>query len=105
MKQILVEQFLLQCWGCDYTAPDERYLELDHIDPRSQGGENHLPNRALLCGPCNRTKGDRLTLEALRRANRAAGYLRVKRHPIYVRRARGWCRGRLEEVRRERGRG
>ena len=105
MKQILVEQFLLQCWGCDYTAPDERYLELDHIDPRSQGGENHLPNRALLCGPCNRTKGDRLTLEALRRANRAAGYLKVKRHPIDVRRARGWCRGKLEEVRRERGRG
>ena len=104
MKQILINQFLLQCWGCDFNAPDERYLELDHIDPRSQGGENHLPNRALLCGPCNKVKGNKLTLTALRRVNQAAGHLKNKRHPIDVKRARDWCRGKLEEIRRERER-
>ena len=53
MHDILVDKFGLQCWGCRFEAPDERYLELDHIDPKSSGGSNHLDNRALLCRPCN----------------------------------------------------
>ena len=34
-------------------------LELDHIVPQSKGGQNVYENYQLLCGHCNRTKGDR----------------------------------------------
>ena len=64
MKDYLVETFGLQCWGCDFQAPDERYLQLDHIDPKADGGSNHLDNRALLCSPCNLAKSNKLTLGA-----------------------------------------
>ena len=59
---ILIKRFGLQCWGCDFTAPDERYLELDHVDPRASGGSNDLDNRALLCRPCNQMKSSHLNI-------------------------------------------
>ena len=34
-------------------------LELDHITPRSHGGPDTDDNLQLLCGYCNRVKGDR----------------------------------------------
>ena len=71
MHGILIKQFGLQCWGCDFIALDGRYLELDHIDPRSSGGSNQLDNRALLCRPCNQTKSNHLTLVGLWRENSA----------------------------------
>jgi len=47
-----------QCRGCEqefyYSA-----LELDHIVPRSKGGQDDNGNLQLLCGRCNRVKGDR----------------------------------------------
>ena len=39
MKEILVDQFGLQCWGCNYIPPDKRYLHLDHITPKSDGAQ------------------------------------------------------------------
>ena len=75
MHEILVKQFGLKCWGCGFEAPDERYLELDHIDPKSSGGSNQLDNRALLCRPCNQKKSNRLTLAGLWTENRRDGYL------------------------------
>ena len=56
-----MEAFGLQCWGCNFKAPDERYLQLDHADPKRNGGSNDLDNRVLLCQPCNMTKSDRIT--------------------------------------------
>lgn len=32
-------------------------LELDHVVPWSRGGDHHLSNVRVLCGPCNRRKG------------------------------------------------
>ena len=70
---MLVVRFGLQCWGCAFDAEDygvergARYLELDHITPKTSGGSDHLDNRALLCGPCNRDKSDTATLAKLRR--------------------------------------
>ena len=32
---------------------------VDHIVPRAKGGTDHLDNLQLLCGHCNRVKGDR----------------------------------------------
>ena len=107
MKDYLVETFDLQCWSCDFKAPDERYLQLDHADPKRNGGSNDLDNRVLLCQPCNLAKSDRITLIQLRRENAQKGYLTkpagTKRgqdgHPIDLPTARARCREALERQR------
>lgn len=43
--------------------------------PRSDGGLNHISNRALLCGPCNRLKSNIYTLSGLRKQNKQLGYM------------------------------
>ena len=73
MFEHLIAQNGQRCQGCDRTFDDPLYLELDHNTPRSQGGWNHIMNRVLLCGPCNRIKSNVYTLEGLRRENRRRG--------------------------------
>ena len=46
------------CAGCD-THFQARNLEVDHIIARGKGGTDHIENLQLLCGSCNRIKGDR----------------------------------------------
>ncbi len=46
------------CAGCS-THFEARHLEVDHIISRQKGGTDHLDNLQLLCGNCNRIKGDR----------------------------------------------
>jgi site-specific DNA-methyltransferase (adenine-specific) len=41
------------------TKFDFRNLELDHIIPKAKGGGDYYENYQLLCGSCNRIKGDR----------------------------------------------
>jgi len=36
-----------------------QHLEVDHIIARAKGGTDHLDNLQLLCGHCNKVKGDR----------------------------------------------
>ena len=74
MYDHLLRQFGPKCQGCDWVAHDPRHLELDHNTPRSDGGLNHITNRILLCGPCNRLKSNQYTLSGLRRRNRQLGY-------------------------------
>ena len=71
----LLEQHGARCQGCDRAFDDPRYLELDHNTPRSDGGLNHISNRILLCGPCNRLKSNTFTLSGLRRENKKRGYM------------------------------
>ncbi len=75
MVEILIEEHGIVCQGCDREFDDPRYLDLDHNTPRSQGGLNHISNRLLLCGPCNRAKGDTLTLKGLRQLNAKKGWM------------------------------
>ena len=75
MYEILLEKHGSQCEGCDRDFDDPRYLELDHNTPRSDGGINHISNRILLCGPCNRLKSNTFTLSGLRRENKKRGYM------------------------------
>ncbi len=76
MYEFLLAQSGPRCQGCDRTFDDPRYLELDHNTPRSDGGLNHVSNRILLCGPCNRLKSNTYTLSGLRRENKRRGYMR-----------------------------
>ena len=75
MYDHLLAQHGSKCQGCDRHFDDPRYLELDHNTPRSSGGWNHISNRILLCGPCNKLKSNIYTLVGLRRENRKRGYM------------------------------
>ena len=75
MRAVLIQNEGLVCKGCLRKFDDERYLELDHNVPRSDGGINHISNRMLLCGPCNRAKSNTLTLSGLRRLNKQNGWM------------------------------
>jgi len=46
------------CNGCN-THFEVQHLEIDHIIAKSVGGTDHIDNLQLLCGNCNRIKGDR----------------------------------------------
>ena len=46
------------CNGCSQHF-ETRHLEVDHIIARSMGGTDHIENLQLLCGNCNRVKGNR----------------------------------------------
>ncbi|MDE0310845.1 MAG: DNA methyltransferase [Caldilineaceae bacterium] len=46
------------CGGCREHF-EARHLEVDHIIARAKGGTDHIDNLQLLCGSCNRIKGDR----------------------------------------------
>ena len=46
------------CNGCG-THFQTQHLEVDHIIAENVGGTDHIENLQLLCGNCNRIKGDR----------------------------------------------
>lgn len=73
IREILIGKFGPVCWGCGLDASrlphGECHLQVDHINPVSSGGPMAMGNAAILCGPCNQKKGDRITLVELRRRN------------------------------------
>ncbi len=77
------------CQGCgaDYGF-DTRVLEVDHINPRSQGGTDAYENLTLLCPPCNKGKRDRYTLIGLQQENRKDGHMKNENN-LRMGRARG----------------
>jgi DNA modification methylase len=46
------------CNGCN-VALDIHHFEIDHIVPKAKGGGDYFENYQLLCGSCNRIKGQR----------------------------------------------
>ena len=84
MYKHLLGQHGLKCQGCNRVFDDPRYLDLDHNTPRADGGINHISNRILLCGPCNRLKSNTLTLSGLQKENRKLGYMANsdREHPL-----------------------
>jgi 5-methylcytosine-specific restriction endonuclease McrA len=60
---------------CQYCGSD-KHLTVDHVIPRSKGGDDSWENVVTSCAPCNLRKGDRLPHEAtmsLHRTPRAPG--------------------------------
>ena len=62
------------CAGCGREL-HIRFMQLDHMQPRAEGGANTIDNRVMLCSPCNGAKGATLTILGLVRANKRDGWL------------------------------
>jgi len=58
IKQRLYKQQDGKCNACGHNF-ELRNLEIDHIIPKAKGGGDYYENYQLLCGSCNRIKGDR----------------------------------------------
>jgi 5-methylcytosine-specific restriction endonuclease McrA len=50
---------------CNQHPDAQNYATLDHLIPKSLGGCDGLPNLALSCSRCNKTKADRTVLQFL----------------------------------------
>ena len=55
-----VREYLLEKWGrkCAYCGAENTPLEVEHIQPKSQGGSNRISNLTLACHSCNQAKGN-----------------------------------------------
>ncbi len=51
-------------WTCQYCGTNRPGLTVDHVVPRSRGGESVWENIVASCAPCNRRKGNRMPREA-----------------------------------------
>jgi 5-methylcytosine-specific restriction endonuclease McrA len=67
--------FARDSWTCQYCGTGT-HLTVDHVVPRSRGGETKWENIVTSCAPCNRRKGNRMPKETgmhPRKAPRAPG--------------------------------
>ena len=51
-------------WTCQYCGTSKPGLTVDHIVPRSRGGESVWENIVASCAPCNHRKGNQMPKEA-----------------------------------------
>jgi 5-methylcytosine-specific restriction endonuclease McrA len=51
-------------WTCQYCGSGRPGLTVDHVIPRSRGGQSVWENIVASCASCNRKKGNRLPREA-----------------------------------------
>ena len=69
---------LVGCAGCGRLLEAD-FFHLDHISPKSQGGENYITNRILICAPCNSRKSDTKTLKGLQNDNRRERWMKDRK--------------------------
>lgn len=60
VKSAVLQRDQGRCVQCGSDADGGKYLEYDHILPRSEGGTNTVENIQLLCRMCNLKKGTRV---------------------------------------------
>ena len=72
-------------WRCAYCGTTNGRLTLDHIVPRSKGGESIWENVVTACAPCNLRKGDR----SLEQAGMAAPHVTARTDADALHQARG----------------
>jgi len=53
-----IREYLLEKWGreCAYCGEKDTPLQIEHIDPKANGGSNRISNLTLACNPCNKEK-------------------------------------------------
>jgi 5-methylcytosine-specific restriction endonuclease McrA len=51
-------------WTCQYCGRQATGLTVDHVIPRSRGGQSVWENIVASCAPCNRKKGNKTPREA-----------------------------------------
>ena len=74
MPLIAQHAILIGCAGCGRVL-ESPFMELDHIQPKAEGGDNYITNRVLMCRPCNGIKRDNLTVRGLVRENKRSGWM------------------------------
>jgi len=54
-----IREYLLEKWGreCAYCGEKDTPLQIEHIDPKANGGSNRISNLTLSCNTCNQEKG------------------------------------------------
>ena len=79
-KSIRFEVFARDAFTCQYCGrrPPEVVLELDHIHPRSKGGQDELTNLITSCWDCNRGKAAKVISEVAPRPDADLMFLRVQ---------------------------
>jgi len=89
-----IREYLLEKWGreCAYCADTDTPLQIEHIDPKANGGSNRISNLTLACQPCNREK-DRKSL-----ADFFASSKRLKNHQARLDRILKQCKKPLREA-------
>src|SRR3989442_12951327 len=60
-------------WRCAYCGTTTGRLTLDHVVPRSKGGDSVWENVVTSCAPCNLRKGNRLPHEVSMELKRRPG--------------------------------
>lgn len=78
-KDLMLARFGPECEACLARPPAlanggfrKEAVHFDHIEPKKRNGipgTDAIWNRALLCPVCNQTKGNRMTLDELRKHN------------------------------------
>jgi 5-methylcytosine-specific restriction endonuclease McrA len=60
-----VREYLLEKFGrrCVYCKAENVLLQVEHINPRGQGGSNRVSNLTLACESCNKAKGNQTAAE------------------------------------------
>ncbi|MEN8216641.1 MAG: RNA-guided endonuclease IscB [Pseudomonadota bacterium] len=64
-----VREYLLEKWGrkCAYCGAENVPLEIEHIQPKSQGGSNRVSNLTIACRKCNQKKSNKSIEDFLKR--------------------------------------
>jgi 5-methylcytosine-specific restriction endonuclease McrA len=72
-------------WACQYCGrqPGGDELTIDHVVPRSQGGQSTWDNCVLACINCNKRKADRTPVQARMKLRKAP--VRPRWKPMYAR--------------------
>ena len=74
-RELLYASQNRRCSSCEYELP-LHVLTIDHITPRSRGGQDSIGNLQLMCHTCNAIKGNR-DMGYLKQQLRVRGILRV----------------------------
>jgi len=72
-KMTRYEIFNRDKYMCQYCSEQSRHLTLDHVIPRSRGGEHTWENVVSACVDCNRRKAGRTPKEANMKLIRTPG--------------------------------